>query len=105
MECIRGPILKPARQSLGVTQFKASPKAWITVSLVRAATCRRYVFALENISSMGVSSGLYGGNGSTRAHAACTAAMTALFLGGFKLSQTTTSSGCRTGTNTFSTYV
>jgi len=50
--------------SLGVTSLRAIPRASITVVTVRAAKVRNSSLTLENISSIGDRSGLYGGNGS-----------------------------------------
>jgi hypothetical protein len=59
----------------------------------------------EYISSIGVSSGLYGGSGRTRAPALSMASSTAADRWTERLSKTTTSPSCNAGTNTPSTYV
>src|SRR5213078_892511 len=75
--------------SLGVTRSKATAMAAMSVSAVRAPTERRNSLVLENNSSIGVSSGLYGGSRCTVAPAASTAARTAALLWACRLSHTT----------------
>src|SRR5205823_6011836 len=89
--------------SCGDTSCKAEAIASVTVFVVRAATDRNDSLTLENISSMGVRSGLHGGSGTTLAPAASTALTTTLALCGLRLSQITTSPACRCGTRTCST--
>src|SRR5256885_4964240 len=91
--------------SLGVICSSAVPRAPLTVWVVRAPTDRRNAFTFEPSSSTGVRSGLYTGKGSTRAPTALIAASTGAFWCGCKLSHTTTSPGCNSGTNTSGTYV
>src|SRR3954465_7943618 len=58
-----------------VTSCKAEPNAAETVSFVRAAADRSDPLTFENISAIGVRSGLHGGSGTTSAPAASTASI------------------------------
>src|SRR5438309_1206192 len=62
-------------------------------SVVRAPAELNTSLTFENISSIGVRSGLHGGNGTTRAPASSTASTTSSALCGLRLSQITTSPG------------
>jgi hypothetical protein len=59
--------------SPGRTARNAAPIASSTVAVVRAAADRRKPLTFENISSIGVRSGLYGGSGTNSALAPSTA--------------------------------
>jgi hypothetical protein len=59
----------PPRMSSGPTDRNAAPIASYNVSVVRAATDLRNVFAFDHSSSIGVRSELYGGNGTNSAPA------------------------------------
>src|ERR1700729_3986572 len=58
-----------------VTSCKPDANAAYTAPVVRAATDRTTFLTFENISSIGVRSGLYGGSGTTRAPAASPASL------------------------------
>ena len=83
-----------------VTSCKAEPNASWTVSFVRAAADLIAPLTFENISSIGVMSGLHGGNGTTSAPAASTASSDSC---GLRLSQITTSPGFNSGARTSAT--
>src|SRR5215472_13853024 len=89
--------------SSGVTSCKAEPNAASTVAVVRAAADLIAPLTFENISSIGVRSGLYDGSGTTRAPASSTASTASSDRCGLGLSQTTTSPGCNSGTSTSAT--
>src|SRR5262245_30634883 len=86
------------RMSSEETSCKAGPIAVIIASVVRAATDRSVALTFENISSIGVRSGLDDGKGMTRALAASTARTTDSAWCGWRLSQITTSPGFSCGT-------
>src|ERR1019366_1674600 len=93
------------KASPGVTWSKTLPMAVITASIDRAPMVRKPALILENISSIGVRSGLYTGNGSTRAPTASMAATAAALLCADRLSHTTTSPAPSSGTKTRLTKV
>src|SRR5512142_1656109 len=65
--------LNQPRMSSGHTARNAAPIASETASVVRAAADRSHPLTFENISSIGVRSGRYGGNGIKLAPAPSTA--------------------------------
>src|SRR5512135_1145326 len=65
--------LNQPRMSSGHTARNAAPIASETASVVRAAADRSHPLTFENISAIGVRSGLYGGNGIKLAPAPATA--------------------------------
>src|SRR6185437_5474995 len=76
-----------------VTSNNPDANAAYTAQVVRPAIDRTTFLTFENISSIGIRSGLYDGRGTTCAPAASTASIASSDLCGLTLSQITTSPG------------
>src|SRR5437762_12567001 len=105
MHGIRTAILEPTLDVAGSDFLQRRAQGSHDGSGRARAHRPQQLFTFEPSSSTGVRSGLYTGKGSTRAPTASIAAITCAFLCGCKLSHTTTSPACNSGTNTFGTYV